>query len=425
MSLWRLDRRVLFFACLLPACGKCGSPVEAPSAHPEPPGQNTPAVVKPAAPLALGYSGPTTDGVVALRNLAEQVDETRAAVLRRPDVLGFRRGLVDGLLAQVSYEGRFSALSDVEKATADALTAAPGPDGFLLRVRYLSAVHRFDEALAMLERAEATEPRSEIATARRSIAIARANIDTAEWDKFGATVGAAHDYPTLTELAIGYSALGQFERADGLYLAALSAYSNVSPFAVAWVQFQRGVMWAESADRPDRARPLYEEAVRRLPGYVSANVHLAELELEAGERSAAIQRLMSLTDNTDDPEPMGRLAQWLADGDPTTAARYRNSARAKWEALLAREPLAFSDHGAEFYLGAGADPARAVVLAELNLANRAAPRAWLLAIDAALANADRVRACALARAVPSAALSANLPLAHLVAETLTGCNPRP
>ena len=45
---------------------------------------------------------------------------------------------------------------------------------------------------------------------------------------------------------------------------ALATYRDVSPFPLAWIAFQRGVMWAEMADRPDLARPLYEEAVRRV-----------------------------------------------------------------------------------------------------------------------------------------------------------------
>jgi len=54
-------------------------------------------------------------------------------------------------------------------------------------------------------------------------------------------------------------------------------YRDVSPFPIAYVAFQRGVMWAELANAPERALPLYREAVERLPGYVVANVHLAEL----------------------------------------------------------------------------------------------------------------------------------------------------
>jgi hypothetical protein len=61
------------------------------------------------------------------------------------------------------------------------------------------------------------------------------------------------------------------------------------------------------------------------------------------------------------------------------------AARQRFEALLARQPLAFADHAAEFYLGAGADPARAWLLAQQNLANRATDRAIALELRAAQA----------------------------------------
>jgi tetratricopeptide (TPR) repeat protein len=425
MSTRRLEGTIVLLASLMSSCGEGNSPDETPSVLPEPnPAKQEPVAIESEVPPPLGFSGLTTDGAAALSNLAEQIDENRAAVNRRPDVVGFRRGLVDGLLAQVGFEGRFSALAEVERLTAEGLTVSQDlADGYLLRARYFSAVHRFDDALGMLERAQGVANRSEIGIARRSIAIARGNIDAASWADYSAAVGTPDDYSVLTELAIGYAALGAFQRADELYLAALTAYTNVSPFAVAWVQFQRGVMWAESAAHPEWARPLYEDAVRRLPGHVSANVHLAEIELASGERDAAVSRISLLAETTEDPETMGRLAEWLAQSDPSKAAHYRTTARAKWEALLQREPLAFSDHAAEFYLGAGADPGRALLLAEQNLANRATPRARLLAVKAALAVGDHLRACALVQGTPSSALSANVHLARLVVATRAGCPP--
>ena len=55
----------------------------------------------------------------------------------------------------------------------------------------------------------------------------------------------------------------------------------------------------------------------------------------------------------------------------------------RYEALLARHPLAYADHAAEFYLGAGHDPARALAWARTNLLNRETRRAFELAIRAA------------------------------------------
>ena len=59
-------------------------------------------------------------------------------------------------------------------------------------------------------------------------------------------------YKSLTELAAVQSALGQFEEAEASYAGALAIYQDVSPFKVAWVEFQRGVMWSEKAGRTKR-----------------------------------------------------------------------------------------------------------------------------------------------------------------------------
>jgi hypothetical protein len=74
-----------------------------------------------------------------------------------------------------------------------------------------------------------------------------------------------------------------------------------------------------------------------------------------------------------------------AEGDAAEAATQLQVARAGFEALLVRHPLAFADHGAEFYSGSGGDPERAFELARLNLANRPTLRAFEQAHSTALA----------------------------------------
>jgi hypothetical protein len=82
-------------------------------------------------------------------------------------------------------------------------------------------------------------------------------------------------------------------------------------------------------------------------------------------------------------------------GDVVAGKREISLARQQYESLLATYPLAFADHAAEFYLGPGADPERAWVLAEQNLANRSTDRAVALAVKAAEATGRYTEACAL------------------------------
>ena len=62
-----------------------------------------------------------------------------------------------------------------------------------------------------------------------------------------------------------------------------------------------------------------------------------------------------------------------------------------FEALLEKHPLAFADHGAEFYAGSGNDARRALELARINVANRPTLRAFEQAHAIAIAAGDRCR----------------------------------
>lgn len=172
--------------------------------------------------------------------------------------------------------------------------------------------------------------------------------------------------------------LGEFDEADRTYVEALRTYPDVSPFAPAWASFQLGVLWGETAPTPDadRAAKWYRTAVDYLPGYVKARVHLAEIYFDAGLMHDATALLAPALESGD-PEVSWRLADIAhAAGNHREAALHLASARSGFELLLAKHPLAFADHGAEFYAGSGNDPGRAIELAAVNLANRPTTRAF-------------------------------------------------
>ena len=126
-------------------------------------------------------------------------------------------------------------------------------------------------------------------------------------------------------------------------------------------------------------------ALDYLPGFVAARLHLAEIDARRGAVAAAIAGLERVADSGD-PEVLALLGQLHAATDPVRGARETETARLRFEELLARQPLAFADHAAEFYLGAGADPERAWRLASANYAERKTERARQL-----LERADRAR----------------------------------
>ncbi len=379
-----------------PGLGACASetddmgtpPVEGDPTEPTAP--TTPATVE----IRLVSEPITTDGRLALRNLSSSIDAQRVSVEQRPDMSELRVALIDSLLARARYAGRYSDFDEV----AALLDTAPASstDIELARVRFLSAIHRFQDSAELLASLEVAPSERRSRVIIESVALNR-NLDEA----LRAAEQAVEEdpsYESFVNLASVESVLGRFEDADAHFIAGLESYGDVSPFPYAYVAFQRGVMWAEMADRRDLARPLYEEALRRLPSYAVATVHLAELLATDGDDEAgAIALLRAINEETEDPEPRGLLASLVPGTAEATALIADGTER--YDSLLSRYPLAFADHGSEFFADplAGNDSQRAVELALRNLDNRENARAFVVGIDAYLANNDEAGACTLAR----------------------------
>ena len=202
----------------------------------------------------------------------------------------------------------------------------------------------------------------------------------------------AEEHPTIStlgRLASLWSELGETARAEELFVSAQITSAMSPPFPLAWLYLQEGLMW-QRAGELSRARELFRAARDRLPDYAPAVSHLASIEALTGEREAARAQLRALTQKNDDPEYLAQLAEL----EPKEfAVKLRAQAQAGFEALLARAPAAFADHAARFYLGAGANPSRALELAQLNLSTRRNAESRTLLIQAALAADARPLAC--------------------------------
>jgi len=100
----------------------------------------------------------------------------------------------------------------------------------------------------------------------------------------------------------------------------------------------------------------FDAALRRVPAYVPALGHLAEVDAALGARDAAIECLRPLALSRDDPAYAASLAGFLADaGHPREARQWRISAGARYRGLALRHPEAFADHAADFWLAVGDD----------------------------------------------------------------------
>jgi tetratricopeptide (TPR) repeat protein len=305
---------------------------------------------------------PATDGDVALANLDRLVAQQ-----------GDLPGGEELLLLRARFVADYDALL---RAARIADVVADDAPSLLRRARVRAAIHRFDEALLDVRAAEAHGvPAADTLLLRASIASAQGHADGVLAD-LEALARDKPGYAAFGALAAAYASVGRYEDADRAFAAALGTLDTTSPFPHAWIWFARGTMWAEQAGDPARGESALRRSLGYLPGYVQANVHLAELEIARGERAGAEARLQRIAASAE-PEVWALLAQLHAT-DPARRAAEAATARARFEALLRDLPLAFADHAAEFYLATGDDPARALELARVNFSIRQTTRARAL-----------------------------------------------
>ena len=249
----------------------------------------------------------------------------------------------------------------------------------LIQAQIASMTHRFSDARHYLAQAElGGAPAADVKRLRLTIDQAcGVNLDSVldERRQIARKSGRLEDLVALGALLAD---LREFADADRTYRQALREYQDVSPFALAWVCFQLGVLWGELVPEPriGDAEHWYRKAIDCLPGYVKARVHLAEICSAMGRMDDAEAMLVPAL-ASGDPEVCWRLADVMAaQGKSADAEAHMVAAHRGFERLLERHLLAFADHGAEFYAGSGNDVPRALQLARINVANRPTLRAF-------------------------------------------------
>jgi len=337
----------------------------------------------------------TTDGTIALDNLQAQIESEQRLATYGPLTVKQRAGIA----ALISMRGQFlGSITDYEQAEAlanDLVRDAPN-DGraVLARAQARSTFHRFAAALADLDAAERLGVHGPpVESLRAGIYQAMGRYDEALAIRQPAAA-ARPDIETLAAEATLRADRGEIDAAERLFTEAPRHYRDVSPFPLAWLYFQQGLMWMREGAL-NRAGALFEAAHTRLPAYAAAQGHLAEVEAALGRRERAVALLRPLAQRAEDPDYAAQLARILGDaGDAAEARRWRDVAAARYDDLIRRHPEAFADHAAEFWLAAGNDAQRALALAQRNLEVRPTPRAFELFLHAAVAAHDTARACA-------------------------------
>ncbi len=338
---------------------------------------------------------PATDGQIATINLFSARDQSWNRFWRMPQRSGTAELIIEQEQFAAQFCGDLEAFDRMETLVCELAALEPeAAPTFLIAAQVACATHRFSEARSSLQQAVAKGAAAD-ATDRLALAI-----DQATGENLHRVLAARREraaqpgsWGELIPLGALLADLGEFDEAERIYHQALQEYPDLSPFALAWLCFQLGMLWGETASEadPERAARWYRSAIDYLPGYVKARVHLAEILLDA-QRHAEARALLEPVIQSVDPEVPWRLADEAAcSGDSAREAQYLHTAHQGFETLLSKHLLAFADHGAAFYTGSGGDPVRAFDLAKLNLANRPTLRAFEQAYAAAL-NVDDIPA---------------------------------
>jgi tetratricopeptide (TPR) repeat protein len=285
------------------------------------------------------------------------------------------------------FVGRIADYVRAEEIAEQLVSDAPDDAKALLaRAQTRATFHKFGDALADIDHAERLSLDAKTANGERA-AIFQA---VGRYDEALALRDTALERRASFENVAAFVSLhaerGETHAAEQRSAESRSRYRGVSPFPLALLDFQLGHMWMNEGRLID-ARRSFEAALRRVPAYAPAQGHLAEVEAELGETDAAVVRLYPLAMSSDDPDFAGQLARILAEASPDGESQHwRQLAAARFEELLASRPEAYADHAAEFWLGAGANPDKALRLAKMNVAVRNTPRARALLAQAVAAS---------------------------------------
>jgi hypothetical protein len=319
-----------------------------------------------------------TDGEIAAINLESARRRAWARFAQDARLPGVAEAIVDFERLAAQFLGDLDALDRLDVLASQFARVDNSSRAALVEAGVASTVHRFADARDHLALAALMGgPREEIERHLLSIDQAcRADLDAvlAARRRIATASGRLED---LVPLGAMLADLEHFTEAEVVYRLALSSYKDVSPFPLAWVCFQLGMLWGELVPVPDLnlAAHWYRRAIAYLPVYVKARVHLAEIYASQGQTSDA-EALLVPALSSRDPEVRWRLADVLtAQGRLEEGETQLDAARLGFEELLGRHLLAFADHAAEFFARSGNDYRRAHELARANVANRPTRRA--------------------------------------------------
>jgi hypothetical protein len=319
-----------------------------------------------------------TDGEIAAINQESARVAAWARFAQDARLPGVAEAVVDHERLAAQFLGDLDALDRLKALASQFALVDDSYRAALVHAEVASMAHRFNDARGHLARAAPMGGPNE-AIERHSLTIDQAcgvDLDAVliTRRRIATATGRLED---LVPLGAVLADLERFAEADAVYRQAFHSYDDISPFPLAWVCFQLGMLWGELVPLPDPnlAALWYQRAIAYVPGYVKARVHLAEIYASQDQTGDAEALLLPALSSRD-PEVRWRLADVLIAQERFEDAETQlDAARFGFDELLGKHLLAFADHAAEFYAGSGNDRRRALELARANVANRPTRRA--------------------------------------------------
>src|SRR5262249_7657568 len=193
-----------------------------------------------------------TDGEIAVINLESARRAAWARFVHDPRLPGVAEAVVDQERLVAQFLGDLDALDRLETLASQFARVDDSYRAALVHAEVASTVHRFEDARGHLARG------AQMGGPREAIERHALTIDQACGVKLDAvlaarrrTAAASGRLEDLVPLGAVLADLERFAEADAVYRQAFYSYDDVSPFPLAWVCFQLGMLWGELVPEPD------------------------------------------------------------------------------------------------------------------------------------------------------------------------------
>lgn len=362
----------------------------------------------------------------ALVEADRQIALGRERVRAAPGEWANEETLARGLVARAGLTGNYTAWAEAKALLDAGMASAPKGAGPIVADATLAlSTHRLDRAesdLTLLKRMAVPPDRVQragMAGLEGDIAFYRGDMAAAaRFYAKGAQYGGG---PVIDwRRAVLAQAQARFADADAALLRAVQGERRHSPQLLAQAALRLGGN-ALAQGKWAAADQWFARADRLFPGYWLTAVHRAQAVALQGDTAAGARQMAAVADQSGIAEAMDAAAMYYRFLGQREPSRYWASrAAALWQQRLALLPEAAYGHALEHELAFG-EPARALDLAQRNVATRPYGESRLLLASALLMNnRPRDALAQLQRAEASGWRSASLYALRAEAAALAG-----